>query len=118
MVDLAARMGKSAAAGRRFGADTLELGYRLPRTWARIEAGDLEGWKAQRIAQRTTQLSAPAAAWVDARVAARAHKIGHRQLDQLIGEALTLLDPDAAVETAQAPTYVHITPAGGAGWTG
>ncbi|MDQ6641575.1 MAG: HNH endonuclease, partial [Actinomycetota bacterium] len=44
--------------------EALELHYRLPRTWARVDAGDLPGWRGRRIARETICLTREAAAYV------------------------------------------------------
>ena len=65
------------------------------RCWARLEAGELPAWRLAFIADRTLCLSPEAAAFVDAKVAAFAHKIGPAQLGRLIEEAKARFDPEA-----------------------
>ena len=78
----------------------MELKYRLPRCWARVQSGDLEAWRARRIAEDTFSLSAEAAAFVDAQVAPFAHRIGIAALERLIAEAIARFMPDQAAEDA------------------
>ena len=81
-------------------ADSVELKYRLPRVWARVQSGDLEPWRARRIAQETLGLTREAAAFVDAQVAPFAHRIGIAALERLVAEAVARFMPDKAAEDA------------------
>jgi hypothetical protein len=101
IAEFAVALGMSTDSGRRLIADAVELKYRLPRVWARVQAGDLASWKGRRIAQATLGLSREAVAFVDAQVAAFAHKIGAAQLDRLVEEATLRFMPDQALENAQ-----------------
>lgn len=84
---LAAALGMTAHAGLQLISDALDLAYRLPRTWARVEALEVPGWRARRIAQATSQLTADQAAAVDAALAPRADRCGTRAIDRAIAEA-------------------------------
>jgi 5-methylcytosine-specific restriction endonuclease McrA len=66
-----------------------------------MQAGDLEAWRARRIAEETFNLSAEAAAFVDAQVAPFAHRIGIAALERLIAEAVARFMPDKAAENAE-----------------
>jgi 5-methylcytosine-specific restriction endonuclease McrA len=66
-----------------------------------VQAGDLEAWRARRIAESTINLSAEAAAFVDAQVAPFAHRIGIAALERLIAEAVARFMPDQAAEDAE-----------------
>ena len=72
--------------------------HRLPRVWARVQAGDLRPWLARRIAEKTLLLSPEAASFVDRHVAPTAHRIGPVQLDRLVDEAIGTFMPDLAEE--------------------
>ena len=96
VVEWAAALGKSTEAGRRQLAQVIEGRYRLWLCWSRLLAGDLPAWKLAQIADRTMCLSPDAAAFVDAHVAALAHKIGLAQLTRLIDEAIARFDPEQA----------------------
>ncbi len=96
VAELAAAIGVSTDAGRGYLGEAVELRYRLPRVWARVLAGDLVAWKARRIARATIHLSREAACFVDAHVAAVAHKIGPYVLDRLIEEAIARFMPEEA----------------------
>ena len=63
-------------------AAAVELKDRLPRVWARVQAGGLEAWRARRIGEATIELSPEAAAFVDGQVAPFAHRIGMAALER------------------------------------
>ena len=94
VVEFAAALGRSTESGRRYLSHAVEGHYRLRRCWARLEAGELPAWRLGFIADRTQCLSPQAAAFVDAHVAAVAHKIGPAQLTRLIEEAKARFDPE------------------------
>src|SRR3954451_15613380 len=86
----------------RFLGLAMELRYRLPRVWKRVTAGDLAPWRARKVAEQTLNLSMEAAAFVDAHVAAFAHKIGHAGLEHLVEEAVVRFMPAEAEERRRA----------------
>jgi hypothetical protein len=102
VVEFAAAMGRSTESGRRYLSHAVEGYYRLPRCWARLLAGELPAWRLAFIAERTICLSPEAAAFVDAKVAPFAHKIGPAQLGRLIEEAKARFDPEATEAERQA----------------
>ena len=88
IAEFALAIGLSTDAGRRYLGDAIEIRYRLPRVDARVQAGELQAWRARRIAAATRH---PAAArqrssWTG-KSPAVAHKIGLVALDRLIEEA-------------------------------
>jgi len=76
--------------GKHYLGHALELRYRLPKLWLRVQGGDLAAWKARRVAAETIShaLSVEAAGFVDAHVAPVAHKIRPVQLTRLVDEAI------------------------------
>jgi hypothetical protein len=98
VVELAAALGRSADSARLWLGATLEIRYRLPRTWARLMATGLEPWRARQVASHTMLLCREAASWVDAQVAPIAHKIGPAQLERIVAEAVRRYDPEQAYE--------------------
>ena len=100
VAELATALGLTAGSGRNLIAQALELAYRLPKPWARVQTGSLAPWRARRIAEETlnASLSAEAAAWVDAQVAPFAHKTGLAQTQRLVETAITRHMPDYARE--------------------
>ncbi len=110
LAEFALAVGRSTDSGRVLVADAVELKYRLPRHWARVQAGSLPVWRARRVAQATLGLTLEAAGFVDAQVAPFAHKIGPAQLDRLLTEAIARFMPDHAEENAQrAADGRHVT---------
>ena len=110
IAEFALAIGRSTDAGRALIAAAVELKYRLPRTWGRVQAGDLEAWRARRIARDHDRARPEAAAFVDAQVAPFAHRIGIAALERLIAEAIARFMPDqAAADAAQAADGRHFT---------
>src|SRR3954454_14172561 len=96
VAELAVALRLTTDAGRAFLGLAMELRYRLPKVWRRVTAGDLAPWRARKVAEQTMTLSMEAAAFVDAHVAAFAHKISHARLERLIEEAVTRFMPAEA----------------------
>jgi len=76
--------------------DALGLRHRLPRLWARIQAGQGRAWVGRTCAQRTRLLTPEVAATVDARVARCAHSVSWGRLETLIDAAIIEADPEGA----------------------
>jgi hypothetical protein len=83
-------------------ADALDLAYRLPKTWARVQRLEVAPWKARRLAQATHGLSLEAAAHVDAQLAGRIDSCGVVLIDSTIAQAAAKFDPAACAEAEQA----------------
>ncbi|RNM16287.1 HNH endonuclease [Nocardioides pocheonensis] len=96
--ELAAALGLSIESGRNLVAQALELAHRLPKTWARVQAGNLAPWRAKRIADATLHLNPEAAAFVDTHVAPFAHKTGPTQTQRLVNQAIAMFMPELAAE--------------------
>jgi hypothetical protein len=107
VVELAAVLGLSTDSGRRLVGDALELRHRLPATWARVLDGTLPAFKARTVAQRTHELSAEAAGWVDAQVAPIADRLGWGQLARVVTEAMATFDPETAALKAEESKAIH-----------
>jgi hypothetical protein len=88
IAEFAAGLDMTTHAGRALIGDALETRHRLPKVWARIEAGTLEVWRARQIAHLTVGLPPAGAAYVDDHVAAFAHRIGYAALQRLLEEAM------------------------------
>jgi hypothetical protein len=99
--EFATALGLSADAGRNLVGQTLELAHRFPRLWARVQAGSLAPWRARRIAETTLHLSLEAAGFVDAQLAAFAHRTGPAQVQRLIDTAVARFMPQYAAEQRQ-----------------
>ena len=100
VAEFAAAIGTTTNGGRSYLADALELAYRLPELYARIQAGTLPTWKGRRIAGETTVLPPEAAAELDARIAPIAAKLSARATQQLIDETIATVLPEHAQEMA------------------
>src|SRR6478672_5023129 len=100
--ELSAALGLSHAAGLALVAEAVELRYRLPRLWALVQDGNLQAWKARRVAQVSTQLSADAVAFVDRHLAVTARANRLPALGPVLHEARLRCDPDQALAVEQA----------------
>src|SRR3954451_16855177 len=98
VAEFAAALGLPAATGRNLVGQALELAYRLPKTWAKVQPGSLAPWRARRIADETLCLSLEAAAYVDRMVAPFAHRTGVAQTQRLVEDAIARFMPDYAAE--------------------
>src|SRR4051812_10898214 len=52
VAEFATALGMTGESGRNLIAQALELAHRLPRTWERVQAGQLAPWRARRIAEQ------------------------------------------------------------------
>jgi len=104
VAEFAAALGMSTASGRRFLGAALELAHRLPRIWARVQAGTVPAWRARMVAEKTVHLSAEGALYVDRKVAPRADKIGPITLARLVEEATLLSEEPQEDKTLDAQT--------------
>jgi 5-methylcytosine-specific restriction endonuclease McrA len=96
IIELAAALGMTTDAGRRYAGRVLEVHHRLPDLWAEVVAGRVPWWRAARVADHTISLPAEGARFVDAHVARFAGKVTFGQVERLVEEALVLFDPEAA----------------------
>ncbi len=72
--------------------DALNLRHRLPRIWARIEAGELHDWKARQIAQRTAHLGVLPAREVDRLIVNHIELVAWRRLERMLDATLLHVD--------------------------
>ena len=96
VAEFAAAVGLPTETGKAYLGEALELRHRLPKTWARVRAGDLPAWRARRIARATIALSVAAAGFVDVQVAGFAHRIRPSGVDRLVEEAIVRFMPEEA----------------------
>jgi hypothetical protein len=90
----AAALGVTTNAGMQLLADALDLAYRLPRLWARVEALEIPAWQARRVAQETTTLSQAAATYVDEQLASRSGGFGWPTIERVVAFAVARFHPD------------------------
>jgi len=92
VAELGTTLGISSTAAKKLIGHALELRHRLPRLWAQVHAGQVSAWRARTVAETTIHtspaLTAEAAGFVDAQVAAVAGRVGAAQLDRLVAEAI------------------------------
>jgi hypothetical protein len=107
VTELGTTLGISSTAAKKLIGHALELRHRLPRLWDQVHAGRVPAWRARLVAEVTIHsspaLTAEAAGFVDAQVAAVAGRIGPAQLDRLLAETikrygLAVADPAADPE--------------------
>ena len=122
--ELAAALGLSTTAGKRLVGHALELRHRLPRLWARVQTGQVQAWRARRVAEATihADLTVAGAGFVDQMVTPFAATLTTAALDRVLAEALQRFgsptDPDLGPEAGDSDTrFVSIddpiTPYGG-----
>ena len=101
--ELAAALGLSEPAARRYVGQAVELLDRLPRLYSAVMCGRLAAWKARQIAEQTIPLSAAAADYVDRQLAPFAHKMSLVRISAAVDAAILRHDPELAAErTARA----------------
>ncbi|WP_370290763.1 HNH endonuclease signature motif containing protein [Nocardioides sp.] len=79
--------------------DALILAHRLPRCWRRVLSGEVDVWRARRVAAAVAGAPDDVCTHIDLEVAPRLAVIGPISLDDLIRAAMIRLHPDA-VEAA------------------
>src|SRR6188472_3948946 len=55
VAEFAAALRLPTETGKAYLGEALELRHRLPRTWARVRAGELPAWRARRIARQRSR---------------------------------------------------------------
>src|SRR3954454_7497580 len=111
VAEFATAVGLLTETGKAYLGEAVELRHRLPRTWARVVAGDLPAWRARRIARETIGLSLAAAGFVDAQVAPSAHRVRPSGVDRLVQEAIVRFMPEEARRRREAAAdgrHVHV----------
>ncbi len=96
VAEFALAIGKSTDAGISYVGDAVELCHRLPRLWARVTAGEVPVWKAQKVAQQTRSLSMEAAGYVDQHLAPTLHRCSFAQIERAVDDARRQYDPAEA----------------------
>jgi hypothetical protein len=92
VTELGTTLGISSTAAKKLIGHALELRHRLPRLWEQIHSGRVPAWRARAVAEVTIHsspaLTAEAAGFVDAQVAAVAGRVGPAQLERLLAETI------------------------------
>ncbi len=94
--DLAAGLGMSSESGCHFVGRTLELRYRLRRTWEQVVALEVPVWKAFKVCDATMNLSWEAAVFIDRMLAPVLHSCTFAQIERTVNQAIDLHDPEEA----------------------
>jgi hypothetical protein len=115
VAELGTTLGITSTAAKKLIGHALELRHRLPRLWAQVHAGQVPAWRARVVADTTIHsspaLTAQAAGFVDAQVAAVAGRVGSAQLDRLVTETIRRYDLATADPTADPEDgYLHVDP--------
>ncbi len=102
----AAQLGLRSEAGAALIGEALELRHRLPRLWARVQACQVEAWRARRIAQTTIrrELSVEAAGFVDRHLAPVAASAGLPTIERCVEEAVARTTPETDQRDPDNPT--------------
>ena len=95
-VELGAVLGISSYAAAELIGDALGLRHRLPLTWARVVAGEVQAWRARKIATACQPLNPAAAGFVDATVAPVAQSLTSYRLAKVVRAAILHADPALA----------------------
>jgi len=110
VAEFAAAIGLGTESGKHLIGQALELAHRLPRLWARLEAGQIQARRARQIADQTIPLSIEAAGFVDTQIAGVAHTARPWQVDKLVAEATARHMPEEAdAQRAAALEHRHVT---------
>ena len=98
--ELAVVFQTSIGGARRLIGDAVNLRHRLPRTWARVTAGEVHAWKARQIAQATAYLNPVRAGEVDRLLVGHLEMVAWRRFEKMLDA--TLLHVDEASYQARA----------------
>lgn len=99
--ELGALQGTGLGSARMLIADALDLRYRLPRLWAQVQAGQVRGWQARKVAEQTRLLSWAAAAEVDAAVTGLVGMLPWPRFQRVLHAAVVDADPAQAAAREQ-----------------
>lgn len=101
--EFGARLGVSSFTGRMWIADGLDLYYRFPELWARVESGEVKVHYARYVTQQCRDLTLEQAMYVDTRVAEPADgRITWTRFKDVVAAAIVAADPVAAREREEA----------------
>ena len=117
VAEFGAELGLGTTAAKRLLGHAQELAHRLPRLWRRVLDGEVDPWRARRVAEATIhadpRLTLEAAGWVDAQVAPFVGRVSQAQVERLVAAAVerfhldtTTADRDAPEENA---AVLHVT---------
>ena len=97
--EFGARMGRSTYAGDMLIADALDLQFRCPRLWARVEAGEVRASYARHVARRPVTCPPTRPGWsMPGWPQAADGRITWSRFTALVEAAIIAADPEAAAE--------------------
>lgn len=82
-------------------ADSLDLRFRFPCLWVRIESGSVRAWQARAVAQKTRHLTIGQAESVDRCIAGHLGNLSKTRLDNLIATEILRVDKEARDKAAR-----------------
>lgn len=97
-LELGPAMGVTRRTAFNMVAGVLNLKHRHPRTWDSFRRGLVPRWQAEYSVGMTGGLTAPAAAWVDERIARRVGRLSFQRLKRLTRGWVAQADPSLAAE--------------------
>jgi len=97
-LELGPALGVSRRTALNMVAGVLNLKHRHPRTWDSFLRGLVPRWHADILVDMTSGLGAPAAAWVDERIARQVGRLSLQRLKRLTKGWVAQADPQLAAE--------------------
>ncbi|GAA4696019.1 HNH endonuclease signature motif containing protein [Nocardioides conyzicola] len=94
ITEFAVAVGTTSTGGRKLIGSAIETKHRLPRLWDRVMAGEVQVWKARRVAEHTIALPPQAAAQVDTILAPIAHTCSFAEIERVANAAAKEADAD------------------------
>ena len=98
-LELGPALGVSRRTAFNMVAAVLNLKHRHPRTWDSFLRGLIPRWQADALVDMTRGLGAPAAAWVDERIAHRVGRVSFQRMKRLTRGWVAQADPQLAAKT-------------------
>ena len=111
VAEFGAILGLGMVSARNLIGDAVNLRWRFPRIWARVQAAGVAAWQARAVVHHTSDLSWDQAVEVDTRLAEHIGLIPWPRFQRLLQAAVLDIDPDgvAAREVrARTERFVHI----------
>jgi hypothetical protein len=99
--ELGALLGTGIMAARSLIADALDVRYRLPRLWGRVQTGGVRAWQARKIAEQTRCLSWQACADVDHALSDFVGMMPWPRFARILSATMLEADPALAAERAE-----------------
>ena len=97
VADFGIKLGKGTWAARTMITNALDVRDRLPRIWARLQAGKVRVYLAEKVAERTHHLSAEAADLVDAEMVEYADgRLSWTRFQAVLEGKIVVADPETA----------------------